>query len=95
MRALGRSAIGEAELEVRSWYDSHPGGRAGARSGFPPDGQGNGLRREGGMFPVKQATELLRYKCSEFSVSFFVVFSKDVLSAASKVPSVKDTADSV
>jgi hypothetical protein len=63
-RALGRSAVAEAELELRSWYDSHPGAKRGA---FAPEGQGTGVKGAR-AFPVKEATELLKLKCVSFSV---------------------------
>ena len=40
--SLGHSAVGEAELEIRGWYDAHPTARKGV-SGFPPGGTGNGV----------------------------------------------------
>jgi len=66
-RALGRSAVAEAELEVRSWYESHPGIKKGA---FPPDGQGTGIKGAR-AFPVREATDLLKLKCVTLSVCLF------------------------
>ena len=68
LRALGRSAVGEAELELRSWYESHP---QRTETGFPPDAKGKGLvaERFNSAFPLSQAVELLRLKCVSFSVS--------------------------
>lgn len=63
-RALGRSAVAEAELELRSWYDSHPGAKKGA---FGGDGKGTGVQGAR-AFPVQEATELLKLKCVSFSV---------------------------
>jgi hypothetical protein len=63
-RALGRSGVAEAELELRSWYDSHPGIKKAA---FPPDGQGTGVKG-GRAFPVREATDLLKLKCVSLSV---------------------------
>ncbi len=67
LRALGRSAVGEAELELRSWYESHPFAKQ-ANTSFPPDGKGRGLVREE-PFPLTQAIELLRLRCVALSVS--------------------------
>ena len=73
LRALGRSAVGEAELELRSWYESHPQARSGPRAGFQPEGRGRGLALEqeksNTVFPLQPATELLKLKCLSFSVS--------------------------
>ncbi|WVQ78066.1 hypothetical protein IAT38_000147 [Cryptococcus sp. DSM 104549] len=60
-RALGRSAVAEAEVELRSWHEGRAGGR-----GFPPDGKGAGTRSER-AFPLMQAVELMRLKCVAFS----------------------------
>ena len=70
LRALGRSAIGEAEIELRSWYESHSFARK-ANTGFPPGGKGRGLSSENvnSPFPLQQAVDLLRLKCVAFSVS--------------------------
>ena len=62
IRSLGRSAVGEAELELRSWVESN--GRA---EGFGRDGKGTGMRRGG--FALQEAFEVMRGKCEEFSVS--------------------------
>jgi hypothetical protein len=51
-------------MELRSWYDSHPGAKRGA---FAPEGQGTGVKGAR-AFPVKEATELLKLKCVSFSV---------------------------
>jgi hypothetical protein len=64
-RALGRSAVAEAELELRSWYDANPGARRGA---FGPEGQGTGVK-VARAFPIEEATALLKLKCVSFSVS--------------------------
>jgi hypothetical protein len=68
-RSLGRSGVAEAELELRSWYDSHPGTKKAA---FPPDGQGTGVKG-GRAFPVREATDLLKLKCVSLSVCLSVV----------------------
>jgi hypothetical protein len=62
IRSLGRSAVGEAELELRSWSESN----GSVRSGFGKDG--NGMKREGGL-AVQEAYGVMRGKCEEFSVS--------------------------
>lgn len=68
LRALGRSAVGEAELELRSWYETHAGGR---RKGFPSDGQGRGMtgskEMAGAAFPVEKAADLMKFRCATFS----------------------------
>ncbi|OCF45484.1 hypothetical protein I317_00731 [Kwoniella heveanensis CBS 569] len=61
VRALGRSAVAEAELELRSWQE----GRDVSR-GFAPDGQGNGMRGDR-PFALTQAVEIMRLKCVSFS----------------------------
>ncbi|WVR05265.1 hypothetical protein IAU60_002277 [Kwoniella sp. DSM 27419] len=60
VRTLGRSAVAEAELELRSWQD----GREGSK-GFPPDGNGSGVRGAR-AFPMEQAVALMRLKCVSF-----------------------------
>ncbi|RXK36716.1 hypothetical protein M231_06023 [Tremella mesenterica] len=66
LRALGRSAVGEAELELRSWYETND-----PRKGLPPGGKGRGMiaSKEGiaADFPVDPASQLMRYKCATFS----------------------------
>lgn len=56
-RALGRAAVSEAELELRSWYDSH----GGAGKGFPPSGSGNGMKTQK-PFAREEAVEVMRVK---------------------------------
>jgi hypothetical protein len=72
VKALGRAAVGEAEMELRSWYESHPTSRAG-NGGFQPDGKGRGMtdsrERGNASFPANEAMDLLRLKCSTFCVS--------------------------
>ncbi|ORY33772.1 hypothetical protein BCR39DRAFT_267578 [Naematelia encephala] len=69
LRALGRSAVGEAEVELRSWYESRAKGRT--VSGFAPEGKGSGMtadrERANAPFPTEEATELLRLRCMSFS----------------------------
>ncbi|KLT44767.1 hypothetical protein CC85DRAFT_300310 [Cutaneotrichosporon oleaginosum] len=68
--ALGRAAVGEAEVEIRSWYDGHPTAQKDV-SGFPPSGKGRGLvanaeeARE--RFPTSEAVELMRVKVASLS----------------------------
>jgi len=50
---------------LRSWWETNPGAK---RSAFAPDGQGTGVKG-GNAFPIKEATELLKLKCVQFSVS--------------------------
>ncbi|KAL7423917.1 hypothetical protein Q5752_001502 [Cryptotrichosporon argae] len=68
LRALGRSAVGEAEVELRSWYESRPMSKG--PQGFPPDGKGRGLlgdrERANVTFPLEQAIQLLRFKVVSF-----------------------------
>lgn len=74
--ALGHAAVGEAEVEIRGWYDSHPTACKGV-SGFPPTGKGSGLAARAdrknelslSAFPVHEAIELMRVKVTMFSVS--------------------------
>ncbi|WVQ98691.1 hypothetical protein IAU59_005822 [Kwoniella sp. CBS 9459] len=61
VRALGRSAVAEAELELRSWQE----GRNVSR-GFAPDGKGNGMRGDR-TFALQQAVDIMRLKCVSFS----------------------------
>ncbi|ODO11498.1 hypothetical protein I350_00278 [Cryptococcus amylolentus CBS 6273] len=61
IRSLGRSAVSEAEVELRSWMEDR-----GPTRGFPPGGKGSGTRSER-AFPVLQAVELMRTKCLTFS----------------------------
>ncbi|WVW83132.1 hypothetical protein I302_105150 [Kwoniella bestiolae CBS 10118] len=61
VRALGRSAVAEAEVELRSWLEGRRQGK-----GFQPDGQGNGMRG-GRSLNVDKAVELLRLKCVSYS----------------------------
>lgn len=69
--ALGRAAVGEAEVEIRSWYAGHPTAQKDI-SGFPPDGKGRGLvagREEvRSPFPVQAAVDLMRVKVASLSV---------------------------
>lgn len=71
IRALGRAAVGEAEVELRSWYDSQPD-QSARKAGYPPQGQGRGLveakERVNAPFPHQQAWDLFRVKCVSFSV---------------------------
>lgn len=67
--ALGRAAVGEAEVEIRSWYEGHP--TANKRAGFPPGGEGIGLAGDAptsAVFPIHEAVELMRLKAAMFSV---------------------------
>ncbi|GMK56805.1 hypothetical protein CspeluHIS016_0306450 [Cutaneotrichosporon spelunceum] len=68
--ALGRAAVGEAEVEIRSWYDSHPTAQKDV-SGFPPDGKGRGLVASAeelrDPFPTAEAVELMRVKVASLS----------------------------
>ncbi|OCF71904.1 hypothetical protein I204_07167 [Kwoniella mangroviensis CBS 8886] len=61
VRALGRSAVAEAEVELRSWLEGRRQGK-----GFEPDGQGNGMRN-GRSLNVEKAVDLLRSKCVSYS----------------------------
>nr|ODN99640.1 hypothetical protein L204_02073 [Cryptococcus depauperatus CBS 7855] len=61
-RALGRSAVAEAEVELRGWCE----GRTPGSRGFPPDGKGRGTRSDMD-FPLVQAVELMRVKCASYS----------------------------
>ncbi|ODO03425.1 hypothetical protein L198_02272 [Cryptococcus wingfieldii CBS 7118] len=61
IQSLGRSAVSEAEVELRSWMEDR-----GPTRGFPPGGKGSGTRSER-AFPVLQAVELMRIKCVTFS----------------------------
>lgn len=65
-KALGRSAVAEAEIELRSWYEINPGAR---RAAFGQDGSGTGVKG-GREFPVKEAIDLLKLKCVQYSVSW-------------------------
>lgn len=69
IKALGRSAVAEAELEARTWYDTN----SGPRLGFPPENRGRGMlaakEHTNAVFPVDAAINLLRIKCATFSVS--------------------------
>ena len=58
--------MSEAELELRSWYESNPGGKDRA---FGPDGQSTGIKGSRPSFPIREATELLKLRCVSFSVS--------------------------
>jgi hypothetical protein len=73
LRALGRSAVGEAELELRSWYEGHPESK-GSNGGFQPDGKGRGMvegkEKVHAVFPVEEALGVMRIKCVAFSVRF-------------------------
>ncbi|WVQ71617.1 hypothetical protein IAR50_001157 [Cryptococcus sp. DSM 104548] len=61
VRSLGRSAVSEAEVELRSWMEDR-----GPARGFPPGGKGSGTKSER-AFPVLQAVDLMRVKCVTFS----------------------------
>ncbi|WWC90074.1 uncharacterized protein L201_005007 [Kwoniella dendrophila CBS 6074] len=61
VRALGRSAVAEAEVELRSWLE----GKTNLK-GFQPDGQGNGMRNSK-QFDTEQAIGLMRLKCVSYS----------------------------
>ncbi|WWD01439.1 hypothetical protein V866_008383 [Kwoniella sp. B9012] len=61
VRALGRSAVAEAEVELRSWLEGRRQGK-----GFQPNGQGNGMRN-GRSLNVEKAVDLLRSKCVSYS----------------------------
>lgn len=69
---LGRAVVGEAELELRSWYEGHPTAQRG-QSGFPPDGNGRGMvgamESAGIEFPLAEANQLMRLKVAMLSVS--------------------------
>jgi len=71
IRSLGRAAVGEAEMELRSWYGLNA--TKGRAMGFKPDGKGRGMvegmERANKEFPVHKALDLLRLKCLSFSVS--------------------------
>lgn len=62
VRALGRNAVAEAEVELRSWQEGR------SVRGYPPEGKGYETRN-GRSFPLLQAVELMRVKCVAFSVS--------------------------
>lgn len=62
VRALGRNAVAEAEVELRSWQEGR------SVRGYPPDGKGPGTRTDR-SFPLLQAVDLMRVKCAAFSVS--------------------------
>jgi hypothetical protein len=76
IRALGRAAVGEAEMELRSWY----GLNEGRNGGFKPEGKGRGLmeakERANAEFPVEKALDLLRLKCLSFSVCLLILNAK-------------------
>lgn len=76
--ALGRAAVGEAEVEIRAWYNGHPTARKGV-SGYPPDGHGKGLTAEceDRPFPAREAVELMRLKVATFSVSAYATALRD------------------
>ncbi|KAK4686625.1 hypothetical protein P7C73_g3502, partial [Tremellales sp. Uapishka_1] len=80
LRALGRTAVGEAELELRSWYEGNP-----SRRGFPPNGQGSGMRPAKGEFALPQAVELMRVKILAFST----LAPEDALSEEEEVEAVQ------
>jgi hypothetical protein len=61
IRSLGRSAVGEAELELRSWSESN----GSTKIGFGKDG--TGMKRGG--FALQEAFQAMRGKCEEFSAS--------------------------
>lgn len=69
IRSLARDCTGEAELELRSWYEMEKG----AKRGFPPNHSGRGMTaaRETAdtPFPVEQAVAIIRLRVSELSVS--------------------------
>ncbi|KIR58704.1 hypothetical protein I314_05543 [Cryptococcus bacillisporus CA1873] len=60
VRALGRNAVAEAEVELRSWQEGR------SVRGYPPDGKGPGTRTDR-SFPLLQAVDLMRVKCAAFS----------------------------
>ncbi|WRT67101.1 uncharacterized protein IL334_004067 [Kwoniella shivajii] len=63
IRALGRSAVAEAEVELRSWQE----GRNSSKGiGFGNDGQGDGMRN-GRTFNLEVAINLMRIKCCSYS----------------------------
>ena len=70
-RSLGRAAVGEAEMELRSWFDQNAQGSGGR--GFPPSGKGRGMtdtkERAEARFPEREAVQLMRVKVASFSVS--------------------------
>ncbi|WWC61148.1 uncharacterized protein I303_103727 [Kwoniella dejecticola CBS 10117] len=61
LRALGRSAVAEAEVELRSWLEGK-----GPTKGFAPDNQGTGMRN-GRIFNPEKAIELMQFKCVSYS----------------------------
>ncbi|OWZ73383.1 hypothetical protein AYX14_01106 [Cryptococcus neoformans] len=60
VRALGRNAVAEAEVELRSWQEGR------SVRGYPPDWKGYETRN-GRSFPLLQAVELMRVKCVALS----------------------------
>jgi hypothetical protein len=51
---------------LRSWYEINPGAR---RAAFGQDGSGTGVKG-GREFPVREAIDLLKLKCVQYSVSW-------------------------
>ncbi|ORX39839.1 hypothetical protein BD324DRAFT_615203 [Kockovaella imperatae] len=66
-RSLGRSAVGEAEMELRSWIEQNSHGV----KGFPPNGKGRGLteikERSEAKFPEREAVDLMRIRVALYS----------------------------
>ncbi|WWC69484.1 uncharacterized protein I206_103425 [Kwoniella pini CBS 10737] len=62
LRSLGRSAIAEAELELRSWLEGK-----NSIKGFKPNGQGNGMINDKTNFNNEKAINLMRFKCVSYS----------------------------
>jgi len=75
IKSLSRECTGEAELELRAWYELS----GGSKKGFPPGTNGRGMtatrEAQTAKFPLQQAIELLRLRVSELSVSCFVVLT--------------------
>lgn len=69
IRSLARECTGEAELELRSWYEINPG----PKKGFPPANSGRGMMANkeaaDADFPVEQAVAIMRLRVSELSAS--------------------------
>lgn len=64
-RALGRAAVGEAELELRSWYES----QGGIGKGFGPGGLGGNGMKAAKAFAKQEAIEVMRVKTATLCVS--------------------------
>jgi len=69
IKSLARECTGEAELELRAWYEMS----GGVKKSFPPGSNGRGMTgmKEGqnARFPLQEAVDLLRLRISELSVS--------------------------